>query len=155
VQLSLHADYALRVLVYLGSHPGRVVSTNEISSAYSISKHHLVRVVQTLSEHRYVEIRAGRSGGMILARNPEAIRLGDVVRDAEPNMRLLECFDRATNTCVIAPVCTLRGMLRQALSAFLETLNRYTLADILKDGGREKLATLFQISVKPEAVLNY
>ena len=42
VQLSLHADYALRVLVYLGTHPDRVVTTQEISSAYGISKHHLV-----------------------------------------------------------------------------------------------------------------
>lgn len=143
MQLSLHADYSLRVLLYLGTHPERVVSTQEISGAYGISKHHLVRVVQTLSQHQYVKIHAGRSGGVTLAREPALIRLGDVVRDAEPNMRLVECFDRQTNTCAIAPVCGLKAMLKEALDAFLQSLNRYTLADILHNGGQQKLAGIF------------
>jgi Rrf2 family nitric oxide-sensitive transcriptional repressor len=143
MQLSLHADYSLRALVYLATHPDRVVRTQEISEAYGISKHHLVRVVQTLAEHEYVRIHAGRSGGITLDREPSVIRLGDVVRAAEPSMRLVECFDRETNTCKIAPVCALKGMLREALDAFLESLSRYTLADILKNGGQRKLATIF------------
>ena len=93
MQLSLHADYALRVLIYLGTHPDRVISTHEISGAYGISKHHLVRVMQTLAEHGYVDIHAGRSGGVMLARPPQSIPLGDVIRNAEPNLRLVECFD--------------------------------------------------------------
>jgi Rrf2 family nitric oxide-sensitive transcriptional repressor len=145
MQLSLRADYSLRVLVYLGAHPETVVRTQDISEAYGISKHHLVRVVQTLAEHGYVELRTGRSGGIALNRDPSLIRLGDVVRAAEPNMRLVECFDRATNTCRIAPVCALKGMLKEALNAFLESLNRYTLADILKNGGQRKLAAIFAI----------
>jgi Rrf2 family nitric oxide-sensitive transcriptional repressor len=143
MQLSLHADYALRVLVYAATHRERVVRTEEISRAYGISKHHLVRVVRTLADNGYLEIRTGRSGGVTIQRQPDTIRLGDVVRAAEPNMRLVECFDRKTNTCVIAPVCSLKGMLREALEAFLDALNRYTLADILHDSGREKLATTF------------
>jgi Rrf2 family nitric oxide-sensitive transcriptional repressor len=143
MQLSLHADYSLRVLVYLGAHPNRVVTTTEISEAYRISKHHLVRVVQTLAEHEYVQIHAGRSGGITLNREPLLIRLGEVVRIAEPNMRLVECFDRKTNTCKIAPVCALKGMLKEALDAFIASLNRYTLADILGHGGQQKLAKIF------------
>ena len=146
MQLSLHADYSLRVLVYLGAHPDRVVRTQEISEAYGISKHHLVRVVQTLAEHDYVKIHAGRSGGITLHRDPDTVRLGEVVRVAEPNMRLVECFDRHTNTCKIAPVCSLKGMLREALEAFIASLNRYTLADILSNGGQRKLAIIFAAS---------
>ncbi|HUS06886.1 MAG TPA: Rrf2 family transcriptional regulator [Bryobacteraceae bacterium] len=143
MQLSLHADYALRVLVYLGTHPDRVVSTQEISSAYGISKHHLVRVLHTLSEHRYVEIYPGRAGGAILTREPHLILLGDVIRNAEPNLRLAECFDKKTNTCPIAPVCALKGMLSEALDAFLQCLNRYTVADVLDNSGRRKLTSVF------------
>ena len=146
MQLSLHADYALRVLIYLGSNPGRVVSTHEISGAYGISKHHLVRVVQTLAEHDYVNIHAGRSGGVKLARAPHLISLGDVIQSAEPNLKLVECFDREANTCPIASACALKGMLREALQAFLATLNRYTLADILRDGNQQKLVSLFAIA---------
>lgn len=143
MQLTLHADYALRVLVYLGTYPDRVVSTQEISSAYGISKHHLVRVVQTLAENGYVDVSAGRSGGVRLAREPQQIRLGDVVRNAEPNLRLAECFDEKTNTCPIAPVCALKGMLNEALNAFLARLNRYTVADVLHHSGQRKLTSVF------------
>jgi Rrf2 family transcriptional regulator, nitric oxide-sensitive transcriptional repressor len=143
VQLSLHADYALRVLIYLGTHPDRVVSTQEISGAYGISKHHLVRVVQTLAEHQYVDIRAGRSGGVTLARAPHLIPLGDVIRCAEPNLRLAECFDASTNTCPIASACALKGILQEALTAFVAALNRHTLADILTQGRNHKLVRLF------------
>ena len=66
MQLSLHSDYALRVLLYLGTHPGETISTRQISAAYGISKNHLVRVVQTLGEHGYVELLPGRSGGIRL-----------------------------------------------------------------------------------------
>ena len=146
MQLSLHADYALRVLIYLGTHPDRVVSTHEISDAYGISKNHLVRVIHTLSENQYVNIHAGRSGGVTLARAPQLIHLGDVIRNAEPNLRLAECFDKQSNTCPIAPACALKGILNEALKAFLAELNRHTIADILRNGGQEKLVNLFAIA---------
>jgi len=145
MQLSLRADFSLRVLVYLGTHPERVVTTQEVSVAYGISRHHLVRVVQTLAQHGYAQIHTGCSGGITLAREPGAIRLGDVVRDSEPNMRLVECFDRETNTCRIADCCGLKGMLREALESFLATLNRYTLADILSNGRQKELVDIFAV----------
>jgi len=145
MQLSLHADYALRVLLYLGAHPGRMVSTQEISDAYGISKNHLVRVVQTLGEHGYATVTQGRFGGVALGLEPRLIRLGEVVRRAEANLELVECFNRQTNTCPIAPVCELKPVLREALDAFLAALDRYTLADLLARGADQKLAGIFSL----------
>ncbi len=143
MQLSLHADYSLRVLIYLGSHPGQTVPTKTISEAYGISKHHLVRVAQTLGQHGYLRLIPGRSGGVTLDRDPATIRLGDVVRAVEPNLALVECFDRATNTCPIIDVCGLRGYLGAALDAFLEELNQHTLADLLTPARRRRVAGVF------------
>ena len=143
MQLTLHADYAFRVLVYLGTHPGRLVTTQEISTGYGISKNHLVRVIHTLAAHDYVTIQPGRSGGITLTREPQSVRLGEVMRDVEPSLRLVECFAPDTNTCPIAPVCALKGMLNEALQAFLTDLNRHSLADILDNSGRARLASAF------------
>ncbi|MDX1982571.1 MAG: Rrf2 family transcriptional regulator [Bryobacteraceae bacterium] len=140
MQLSLHADYALRVLIYLGAHPGQVVPTQRISDAYGISRNHLVRVVQTLGDCGYLRISAGRTGGICLARDPGEIRLGEVVRQAEPNLRLVECFDEETNTCPIIAVCGLKAYLREALRAFLLELDRHTLADLLTANRRGRIA---------------
>lgn len=143
MQLSLHADYALRVLIYLGAHPGEVVSTQQISNVYGISKNHLVRVMQTLGEHGYIQVLPGRSGGVKLAMDPALIRLGDVVRNAEPNLRLVECFDRHTNTCPIVGACDLKGYLADALAAFITEMNRHTLAEILDSPTGRRLQPLF------------
>jgi Rrf2 family transcriptional regulator, nitric oxide-sensitive transcriptional repressor len=132
VHLTLHADYALRVLLYLAARSERLVSTQEVSEAYGISKNHLVRVVQALGKHGFVEVRPGRSGGLTLARAPSEISLGQVFRVAEPDFHLVECFDRQTNTCPIAPACGLKGMLFEARDAFLAVLDKYTLADVMK-----------------------
>jgi Rrf2 family nitric oxide-sensitive transcriptional repressor len=133
VQLTLHADYSLRVLLYLAEHSGTVVSTEEISEFYGISRHHLVRVVQTLHAHSFVKVSTGRGGGVTLARDPSAINLGEVVRKAEPGFRIVECFDLETNTCAIVSDCRLRGVLSQALESFFKVLDGYWLADLVRN----------------------
>ncbi|QRN98370.1 Rrf2 family transcriptional regulator [Archangium violaceum] len=147
MHLTLHADYALRVLLYLASNPDRVVSTGEVSDAYGISKHHLVRVVQGLGRHGFVEVRPGRAGGVVLARPPAEISVGEVVRRMEPDFHVVECFDPATNKCPITPACGLIGVLNEATRAFLSTLDKYTLEDVLRRGPR-KLSAYF---LKPAA----
>ena len=143
MQLTLHADYAFRVLLYLGSQPeGRIASTREISEAYGISRHHLVRVAQTLARHGFVTISGGRVGGLSLACDPQTIRLGDVIRKAETNLRVVECFDKETNTCPIIPVCQLKPVLDLALNAFLSVMDDYTLADMLKEKHGTRLAKI-------------
>ena len=143
MQLSLHADYGLRVLLYLGSHPGEIVSTKQISDSYGISKNHLVRVMQTLGEHGYIKVIPGRAGGVTLAKDPAEIRLGNVVRDAEPTLDLVECFDKETNTCPIVHVCGLKSHLAKALDAFIGELNKSTLADLMTPARRKTLAGVF------------
>ncbi|MEZ5398072.1 MAG: Rrf2 family transcriptional regulator [Bryobacteraceae bacterium] len=143
MQLSLHADYSLRLLIYLGTHPEETVATEQVSRAYGISKHHLVRVVQTLAMHGYVAVSPGRSGGVKLAKAPREIRLGELVRRAEPNLKLVECFDGVTNTCPIVGACRLQGYLEDAMQAFLAELDRHSLADLLA-GKREALDGLLQ-----------
>lgn len=143
MQLSLHADYGLRVLLYLGTHPGEVVATQQISDAYGISKNHLVRVMQTLGDAGLIHVIPGRSGGVKLAKDPSTIRLGEVVRVAEPNLHILECFDEATNTCPIIDVCGLKAPLYKALEAFIGELNKHTLADLLTPARKQRLSQRF------------
>jgi Rrf2 family nitric oxide-sensitive transcriptional repressor len=145
MQLTLHADYSLRVLLYLAENPDRLVPTEEISEAYGISRHHLVRVIQTLHEHAFVKVSAGRNGGSTLARAPAEIVIGQVVRQTEPNFRIVECFDLKANTCPIVPVCKLRGVLADALEAFFKVLDGYTLADLVRMPGGRRISNLLQI----------
>jgi len=146
MQLTLHADYSLRILLYLAENPDRHVSTREISEAYGISKNHLVRVVQTLHGHGFVEVSEGRGGGVKLAKDPASINLGQVVRKTEPGFRIVECFDLETNTCPIVPACALRGVLVKALESFFAVLDSCTLADLTHTPQGRNLSKYLQIA---------
>jgi Rrf2 family nitric oxide-sensitive transcriptional repressor len=131
VQLTRFSDYSLRVLLYLAAHDDRLVPVDEVSQAYGVSKHHLVKVVQALVDGGLVASTRGRGGGLQLKRRPADINVGALVRATEPHMNLVECFDRSSNTCPIEPACGLKHVLRDARRAFLEVLDRSTLADFV------------------------
>lgn len=131
MQLTLFSDYSLRVLLYLAAHRERSVPVSEIARAYGISKHHLVKVVQRLLDDGLLTATRGRNGGISLAKQPQQINVGTVVRSTEPTLDLVECFDRATNTCPIDPACGLKQVLQDAQRAFLAELDRHTLHDFL------------------------
>jgi Rrf2 family nitric oxide-sensitive transcriptional repressor len=131
VQLTQFSDYSLRLLLYLAAHQDRLVPINEVSRAYGVSHHHLVKVVQRLVEKDLIASTRGRGGGLRLNRPPAAINIGAVVRATEPHFDLVECFDRATNTCPIDAACGLKGVLKNAQAAFLKVLDDRTLADFL------------------------
>jgi Rrf2 family nitric oxide-sensitive transcriptional repressor len=130
MQLNAFTDYALRILVYAAARPDERCLTADVASAYGISRHHVVKVVNGLQHLGYIQTTRGRTGGFTLARSPEQIRVGDVVRRTESGM-LVECFDRHTNTCPIAQACGLKGVLAEAFAAFLTTLDRYSIADMV------------------------
>ncbi len=132
MRLSLHADYALRTLMYLAVHDGHR-SIGEIAGAYGISKNHLMKVAQRLVAEGFIEAVRGRTGGLRLAQAADQVNVGRVVRTMEETGGFVECFDASTNTCVITPACQLRHALAGALEAFFRHLDRYSLADIAKN----------------------
>lgn len=146
MNLTLHSDYSLRILLYLAEHRDRQVSTREISDAYGISRNHLVRVVQTLDSHGFVKASAGRTGGVTLARDPAKINIGAVLRQTESNFRIVECFDMEQNTCRILPVCALRGVLQDALESFFNVLDGYSLADLVRMKGSQRISDFLPLT---------
>jgi Rrf2 family nitric oxide-sensitive transcriptional repressor len=131
MQLNSFTDYSLRVLIYAAAQPDQRCLTAEVATAFDVSRHHIVKVVNELRHLGYLETVRGRTGGFRLAKAPEQIRIGDVVRGAEGTLALVECFDAETNTCPLARACGLKGALKEAFDAFLTVLDRYTLADLV------------------------
>lgn len=132
MRLTTFSDYSLRALMYLGLRRDRLATIPEIAAAYGISENHLMKVAQHLVASGYVESVRGKGGGLRLARPPEAIGLGEVIRRTEESLALAECFDPKHPDCCIAGTCALQGILGRALGAFLAVLDDYTLADLLR-----------------------
>ncbi len=131
MRLTYFSDYAFRVLMYLSVTPDRRCTIREISDAYSISRAHLMKVVNLLAREGFITAQRGPSGGLTLALPPEQIRLGDVIRKTEDDLGLVECF-RPENTCRLTPSCALAPALSRAIHAFLAELDKQTIADLVR-----------------------
>ncbi len=144
MQLTYHSDFSLRLLLYLMARgDDEVVSVSVIARAYGVSSNHLSKVAAELTRLGWLESVRGRKGGVKLEEVARGLSIGDVVRETEHNMALVECMGDG-NTCPIAPVCKLKGVFIEAREAFLEVLDAYLLEDMV--GDQDKLRGLLSIS---------
>jgi Rrf2 family nitric oxide-sensitive transcriptional repressor len=132
MRLTLHTDYALRVLMYVSVKGDTLSTIPEIVKHFDISKGHVMKVVHQLGRQGYLETIRGKRGGIRLARKPAQINIGTVVRDMEEELGVLGCLQGSEGYCRIEGCCVLRSALRDATNAFLATLDGYTLADLVK-----------------------
>lgn len=138
MQLKRYTDYSLRVLIYLGVKPDKIVSVNEIAKAYDISRNHLLKVVHGLMEQKLVQSYRGKHGGLKLAKVPGKINVGEVVRYMEGDSSVVNCHEPY---CQIVPACTLKRVLHEANQEFYKALKHYTLEDLIS-GKETKLVQL-------------
>lgn len=133
MQLTVYTDYSLRVLMYLAERPNKHTTVNDVAEFYEVSHNHMMKVVRNLSFCGYVNTVRGRKGGISLAKKPQNINIGAVIKHTEKTIDIVECFDPKSNSCVIRSTCKLHGILKNAKSSFMAVLGDFTLADLLID----------------------
>lgn len=131
MHLTVFTDYSLRVLIYVAQAPGGRTTITEAARVLAVSENHLVKVVHALGKLGVLSNTRGRGGGLALAGAPSGVNVGRVVRASE-SMAIAECFERGSNTCGFAGRCRLETILHEALDAFFEVLDRYTLEDLVR-----------------------
>ncbi|HEY1795982.1 MAG TPA: Rrf2 family transcriptional regulator [Stellaceae bacterium] len=131
MRLTLHTDFALRVLIHVGLQGGRLSTIKGVADSFGISKNHLMKVVHDLGQKGYLDTLRGRNGGIRLMRPPREINIGQVVRDTEDELGIVGCLN-SDGYCRIEECCVLRTAARRATDAFLAVFDTYTLADLIK-----------------------
>ena len=131
MHFTVFTDYAFRVLIYLALEPDRRVTINDIAESYSISKNHLMKVVSNLTRLKFVVAQRGPGGGIKLNRLPEDISLNEVVSNTEKHLQQSADTQLSSDNEETADT-RLSNYLHHALQAYLDTLGRFTLADVLE-----------------------
>ncbi len=132
MQLRAYSDYSIRVLMFAALRSPERVTVDEVAEAFSISRHHLVKIVHDLGCRGYLDTHRGAGGGFTLARPPQEIHLGDIVRCGEETETVIGCTDEKNQECRLFPACLLKGVLDEAAAAFFGVLDSYTLADLIR-----------------------
>ena len=132
MKLTKQTDYAFRILMFCAASGSRLSRISDISRVYGASEPFLFKILQPLVEAEIIETVRGRNGGIRLARQPSEITLGEVARLTEDNFTMAECFERDESNCPLLDNCRLTTALREALEAFMEVLDKYTVDDLAK-----------------------
>ena len=131
MRLTRQSNYAIRTLVYCAVNAPELSRIAEIAKAHSISELFLFKLIKPLVENGLIETVRGRKGGIRLGRPATDITLLDTIKLTEENFAMAECFDGGSDvSCPLADNCDLNGALREALGAFFEVLDSYTIADL-------------------------
>ncbi|CAG0911489.1 unnamed protein product, partial [Cyprideis torosa] len=93
-----------------------------------VSQSHMVKVIGQLAKLGYVQTIRGKNGGIRLAVSPETINIGEVIEQLE---NYLDGVDCTTTSCQLLPCCELKKALIEGMRAFIDTLRKYTLADLM------------------------
>lgn len=129
MQLTKQTDYAFRTLLYLATlEPGEKAQIKQICEYYDISSNHLAKIVLRLSRLGFIHSHRGKNGGLTLAKKPETINLGEIVSTFESGMNPVNCEEPS---CRISTDCLLKGVLVDAMQAFISHISQFTLHDIL------------------------
>ncbi|MFV0476942.1 MAG: RrF2 family transcriptional regulator [Parahaliea sp.] len=145
MRITRHTDYAFRVLMFVALKEGDTATISEIAESYGISRHHLTKVVNRLHQKGHLVATRGKNGGLTLPCPPEDINVGEVFRDMESELAVVECMDDP-HMCVLSNCCELMRLFAGASSAFMTYLDRYTLRDLLPGRDRSNLRRILLIS---------
>lgn len=135
MRLTQQANYSVRILMYCATNRDKFAKVSEIARVYDISEYHLFKILPILVNNNFITTHRGRNGGLKLAKDPVDITLGQIIRAAEENFHLADCFDEGSYDCPLLSMCDFNQALNEALEAFLTALDRYTLADLTQKEG--------------------
>ena len=130
MRLTRQSSYAIRTLIYCAVNAPDLSRIADIARAHAISELFLFKLIRPLVEGGLIETVRGRKGGIRLGRPAAEITLLDAVKLTEENFALAECFEGSDVHCPLADSCDLSGALHEALRAFFDVLDSYTIADL-------------------------
>ncbi|WP_062229034.1 iron-responsive transcriptional regulator RirA [Aureimonas frigidaquae] len=135
MRLTRQTNYAIRMLMYCAAKGDGLSRVGEIATAYSVSELFLFKILQPLVEAGFIETLRGRNGGIRLAKPASEITLRAVVVVTEESFSLAECFETGVVDCPLVDSCALNSALRDALNAFLSSLEKQTIETLIGDRG--------------------
>jgi len=136
MKLTSYTNYALRSLQLAALKSPDLVRVDDVAKIHGLSRPHIMKIVHELGKAGYLETVRGRGGGFRLARPPEDIIVGEVVRITEGPLDVVECFNPEKNTCPLMGICILSKKMQEATAAFMAVLDDLTIAHISANRGQ-------------------
>lgn len=140
MRLTKQTSYALRILIHCAVAGEKHVRAADIAAEHGITEYNVAKIVPILVRGGFLATSRGRAGGLKLALQPEDISIGEVLRVTEATHVEAECVGGVSQDCGIKRAAPINRMLGEALEAFIDVLDKHTLADLVGSRHREAQA---------------
>lgn len=137
MKINRATDYGIRLMMYLAARPGTIVPRAEVAQMMAIPAEFLAKIAQLLAKAGFIEIRKGRAGGYILARDPSQITLLDLVETLEGEISLNLCVERP-EACSFSPTCKVHLVWQAARKGLRDFLASIRLTDLIEKSENSK-----------------
>lgn len=134
--LSMRAKYALKALVYLAKAKDQgPVLIGDIAKSQHLPRKFLEQILLELKNLRILKSRQGKAGGYSLAKGPESIQVGHIVRIFNGPLALVPCvsvsaFEKCEE-CVDFTHCGVRRVMQKVRDVTAEILDGTTLETLV------------------------
>lgn len=134
MKLSKKSDYALRAMIYLAmNYQKRTLQIKEISAKEKIPQKFLENILLTLRKVGFLNSKMGLKGGYELARSPDLITLGEVIRALDGAIAPVDCVSQMSyKKCSEEVTCVIRSVMMDVRNAITDVLDTMTFADMCK-----------------------
>ena len=134
MKLSTRSRYGTRMMLDLAQHYDEgPVQIRNVSKRENISVKYLEQIIIPLKKANFIKSVRGPKGGHMLAKPPEAITVGEIVRVLEGGINLSSCIENP-EVCDRTRECLTRGLWEEATKAMYKKLNSATLSKMINEG---------------------
>lgn len=135
--ITRRAKYALKALLYLARQPeGEATLIRDLAEAEGIPKKFLEQILLDLNRKGLLRSRKGKGGGYLLAKSPDRIMMGDVIRLTDGPLAPVPCVSKTAyhrcEECADEKTCLIRRTMKDVREAIAAIMDQTSLADMLK-----------------------
>ena len=133
LKISKLLDYGLLVVVTIAKNNDAPYSAAKIADVTDLNLPTVRKLLNLLSSSNIVESKRGTEGGYILTKSAKSIKVLDIVKAVEDNVRITECCDRRTKGCSVIKKCTVHNYWKLMNKQVIEILSNTSIEDIVKE----------------------
>jgi len=140
MKLTTKGRYGLRAVIDLAEYAKEEpVSLAAVAERQSISISYLEQLIAKLKKAGIVQSTRGAQGGYTLARSPEEISVGDILRALEGTLSPVECVaENGDSECASSDFCVTKYVWKRISDSINDTVNGIPLSELIMESERVK-----------------
>lgn len=152
MKLSTKGRYGLRAVVELALCDEQTVSLNQIAQRQAISLRYLEQLMAKLKKAGIIKSIRGAQGGYFLAKSPEKISVGDILRALEGNLNPVDCAEVGGETpCDGADLCVTKYVWKRISDSINDTVDRIMLSELITESKVQRKKYAQQVTMQKKS----